>query len=136
MKKPTRYKYAPSFPAVCKTSIAQSSGLNLTETHTKPANMGDPNITRLLPADRRRGPRLEIDEFIGDNEMTNLFLIAMSNLQQNSYKLVNNKPVWTNWYGIGGKHGDPHKPESLLNVYRNSRYSFERQLGWHQEGRR
>lgn len=76
-----------------------------------------------LPNDGRRGLRLELDEFLQDNEMTNLFLVALSQMQQDSLvpvKLNKNTgkkfdekedkeedsefaPNWMNYYGLAGK---------------------------------
>lgn len=56
-----------------------------------------------LPNDGTRGPRLEIDEFIGDNEVTNLFLLALAELQANPVAQVDGKANWTNFYGIAGE---------------------------------
>lgn len=68
--------------------------------------MSDPNILTPLPSDGQhpRGPRLEIDEFVADNEMTNLFLIALWTMQQGSLTTSNGKPNWMNYYGIAGEH--------------------------------
>ena len=65
--------------------------------------MADSNMLTPLPDDGTRGPRLEIDEFCLDNEMTNLFLIALSKLQQNSLDKVDEKPNWMNFYAIAGQ---------------------------------
>lgn len=65
--------------------------------------MADSGILTPLPDDGTRGARLEIDEFCLDNEMTNLFLIALSSLQQKSLDPVNGKPNWMNFYAIAGQ---------------------------------
>ena len=70
-------------------------------------------VVRPLPNPDTRGYRLEIDEFISNNEMTNLFLIALTRLQQKSLDTVliesNNgggkpseEPNWANFYALGG----------------------------------
>ena len=71
-------------------------------------------IIQPLPnPDGKRGYRLEIDEFIADNAMTNLFLLALAALQENSLKPVLMKdkrggqpklePDWKNYYALAGK---------------------------------
>jgi hypothetical protein len=44
-------------------------------------------------------PRLEIDEFILDKDVLNLFLLALIQLQDDKY----HKEPWS-WYQISGKH--------------------------------
>lgn len=56
----------------------------------------------LTNEDGRRGYRLEIDEFLADNEMTNLFLIALAELQKDSLRLWNGKPDWLTYYSLAG----------------------------------
>ena len=68
----------------------------------------NPYLLTPLPNASTRGYRVEIDEFVEDNEMTNLFLIALSNLQQNSLEPVtdpegNNIPNWLNYYAAACK---------------------------------
>ena len=65
---------------------------------------GSPIILKELPNPdgKTRGYRLEIDEFIADNAMTNLFLLALSTMQSNSVKEVDGKPDWTKYYALGG----------------------------------
>lgn len=63
-------------------------------------------LLKPLPNDGTRGYRVEIDEFAEDNEMTNLFLIALSNVQKDSLKVVKNEkgqdvPNWLNYYAAG-----------------------------------
>ena len=51
----------------------------------------------------KRGYRLEIDEFLLDNEMTNLFLIALTEMQKNSLRFYkDNEPDWLTYYSLGG----------------------------------
>lgn len=45
---------------------------------------------------------MEIDEFLADNEMTNLFLIALAELQKDSLRLWNGKPDWLTYYSLAG----------------------------------
>lgn len=44
-------------------------------------------------------PRLEIDEFILDKDVLNLFLLALIKLQDDKY----HKEPWS-WYQISGEH--------------------------------
>ena len=75
----------------------------------------DPYILKPLAKERNieRGPRLEIDEFIGDNVMTNLYVLALSDMQKNSLEevTVNGKkgPNWLNYYGLAGIHWAPQE---------------------------
>lgn len=64
-------------------------------------------VVKPLPNDGRRGYRLEIDEFMADNAMVNLFLLALRALQQNSLTEVDGKPNWLNHYALGSIHGLP-----------------------------
>ena len=58
--------------------------------------------------DGKRGYRLEIDEFLLDNEMTNLFLVALAALQKDSLRLWDTKqPDWLTYYSLAGIHGQP-----------------------------
>lgn len=58
--------------------------------------MTEPNILTPFANGAIRGPRLEIDEFLGSNEMPNLFLNALSKLQQDSLvPLEDGTPNWT-----------------------------------------
>lgn len=52
----------------------------------------------------KRGFRREIDEFLDDNWMTNLFLIALRELQQNSLEPIDggDQPNWLNFYALAG----------------------------------
>ena len=58
----------------------------------------------LTNEDGKRIYRLEIDEFLADNEMTNLFLIALAELQKDSLKLWNatKEPDWLTYYSVAG----------------------------------
>lgn len=58
----------------------------------------------LTNEDGRRGYRMEIDEFLADNEMTNLFLVALAELQKNSLRLWKGtgKPDWLTYYSLAG----------------------------------
>ena len=50
-----------------------------------------------------RAYRLEIDEFLTDNAMTNLFLRALSEVQKNSIKHPGSDiPNWWSFYSIVG----------------------------------
>jgi hypothetical protein len=76
--------------------------------------MADSNILTPLPDDGTRGPRLEIDEFCLDNEITNLFLIALSSLQQKSLDPVDGKPNWINFYAVAGQADSLSVPNLVL----------------------
>lgn len=56
----------------------------------------------LTNEDGKRIYRLEIDEFLADNEMTNLFLIALAELQKDSLRLWNREPDWLTYYSVAG----------------------------------
>ena len=64
----------------------------------------DPIITKLLPQlnGLARGNRLEIDEFLADNAMTNLFLLALAAMQKDSLRRTNDGPDWKKYYALGG----------------------------------
>ncbi len=49
-----------------------------------------------------RGNRLEIDEFIADNEMTNLFMLALAAMQKKSLEETDGKPNWMKYYALSG----------------------------------
>lgn len=58
----------------------------------------------LVSGENGRGFRLEIDEFIADNEMTNLFLVALSEMQKNSLRTLDNgEPDWLTYYSLASK---------------------------------
>ena len=56
----------------------------------------------LTNEDGKRIYRLEIDEFLADNEMTNLFLIALMEVQKDSLRLWDGKPDWLTYYSVAG----------------------------------
>ena len=58
----------------------------------------------LTNEDGKRIYRLEIDEFLADNEMTNLFLVALAELQKNSLKFWDptKEPDWLTYYSVAG----------------------------------
>ena len=64
----------------------------------------DPIVTKPLPQlnDLTRGNRLEIDEFIADNAMTNLFLLALAAMQEGSLEETNGSPNWMKYYALAG----------------------------------
>jgi hypothetical protein len=75
-------------------------------------------LVKPLPNESTRGYRVEIDEFVEDNEMTNLFLIALSNLQKDSLKPVKDAkgkgvPNWLNFYVAAGVY----TPKILLAAH-------------------
>ena len=59
-------------------------------------------LKRLTKKDGKRIHRLEIDEFLADNEMNNLFLIALAGLQKDSLRLWNKEPDWLTYYSVAG----------------------------------
>lgn len=67
----------------------------------------DKYIVKALPNDGKRGYRLEIDEFTEDNDMLNLFLLALIQLQLNSLTEVDGTPNWLNYYALSSIHGLP-----------------------------
>ena len=56
----------------------------------------------LTNKDGTRISRLEIDEFLADNEMTNLFLIALMEVQKDSLRVWKGKPDWLTYYSVAG----------------------------------
>lgn len=67
----------------------------------------DQYLVKPMPNESTRGYRMEIDEFVEDNELTNLFLIALSNLQKNSLEPIKDAqgkdiPNWVNFYAAAG----------------------------------
>ena len=69
-----------------------------------------------------RGSRLEIDEFIADNDMTNVFLLALSALQKNSLQETNGQPDWKKYYALAGKSDSDRdaKKLTIIKVYTGS----------------
>ena len=59
-------------------------------------------ITNIDGKDPKRGYRLEIDEFLADNEVTNLFLIALAEIQKNSLKHWEGDADWLTYYSVAG----------------------------------
>lgn len=59
-------------------------------------------LKALTNADGKRGFRLEIDEFLAKNEVTNLFLIALAKLQQDSLGQWDGQPDWLKYYSLAG----------------------------------
>jgi hypothetical protein len=78
----------------------------------------DRYLLKPLADDGKRGYRLEIDEFMADNAMVNLFLLALSELQKNSLREINGKPNWLNYYALAGIHG---QPQEEWNGFKNDR---------------
>lgn len=77
----------------------------------------DRYVLKPVTNDGKRGYRLEIDEFMADNAMVNLFLLALSALQQDSLQEVDGKPNWLNYYGLAGIHGQPQEAwDDYLNT--------------------
>ena len=74
-----------------------------------------------LENDGKRMYKLEIDEFIADNEMTNLFLIALAELQKNSLRFWldghdEKKPDWLTYYSLAGLLLWPLLPPILIHA--------------------
>jgi len=59
--------------------------------------------------------RVEIEEFISDNELTNLYLLALEALQkEDATKSVAKKNEdWWTFYSLSGKMNHPPPPKSL-----------------------
>tara|TARA_R110002003_G_scaffold2062_2_gene23939 strand:+ start:4398 stop:4802 length:405 start_codon:yes stop_codon:yes gene_type:complete len=74
-----------------------------------------------------RGPRLEIDEFLMDNDMSNLFLQALRNLQLDSLKEVDGGMNLLNHYALSAIHGAPRE---AWNGYENTRKSTGNSTGY------
>ncbi|KAJ5752131.1 hypothetical protein N7520_009048 [Penicillium odoratum] len=63
------------------------------------------NVVRFL--DHQEGRvRLEIEEFLGDDYMTNLFLLALEAMHQEAMEPEDKQNWWTA-YSLGGIHGSP-----------------------------
>ncbi|KAF2116017.1 common central domain of tyrosinase-domain-containing protein [Lophiotrema nucula] len=76
-----------------------------------------------LKDDGLRGPRLEIDELLIDNDLANLFLQALRNIQLNSLTEVNGGMNMFNHYALSAVHGAPREE---WNGYENraGRYGY------------
>ena len=48
--------------------------------------------------------RLEIDEFIADNDMTNLFLLALAEMQTEDKSKGGKAEDWWTFYSLSGTH--------------------------------
>ena len=68
----------------------------------------------LTNTDGKRIYRLEIDEFLADNEMTNLFLIALAELQKDSLRHWNREPDWLTYYSVAGLYPWHLSPAILI----------------------
>ncbi|KAJ5907811.1 hypothetical protein N7495_000493 [Penicillium taxi] len=65
------------------------------------------NVVKFL--DHQEGRvRLEIEEFLGDNHMTNIFLLALEAIHQEAMEPVDKQNWWTA-YSLGGIHGSPRE---------------------------
>ncbi|CAG8980482.1 hypothetical protein HYALB_00013118, partial [Hymenoscyphus albidus] len=64
-------------------------------------------VTPIVPAASKA--RVEIEEFIGDNEMTNLYLLALEALQKEdaNKSVVKKNEDWWTFYSLSGIHGQP-----------------------------
>jgi tyrosinase len=96
----------------------------------------DRYLVKPLPnEDGKRLYRLEIDEFLQNNEMTNLFLIALAALQKDSLRQLDNKePDWLTYYNLAGIHGEPkekwngYSPTEYYGFCHHSKNTFPT---WH-----
>jgi hypothetical protein len=62
--------------------------------------------------------RLDIDEFLADNAMTNLFLLALSEMQKNSIKYAkSDKLNWWSFYSIAGMMTSIPRSLSCLAIH-------------------
>ena len=73
----------------------------MASTMGAPGTQASPNPATMVPEAAKK--RKEIDEFIDDNDMTNLFLIALSEMQQEDpeKKKDRNEDWWT-YYSLAG----------------------------------
>jgi len=66
---------------------------------TTPRDAQGINVAQLIePAPHR--VRLEIDEFLGDNDMTNLFLLALQEMHKENADLKGDKEDWWTHYSL------------------------------------
>ncbi|KAJ5628581.1 hypothetical protein N7490_010809 [Penicillium lividum] len=63
------------------------------------------NVVRFLDHQEGRA-RLEIEEFLGDNNMTNIFLLALEAMHQEAMEPEHKQNWWTA-YSLGAIHGSP-----------------------------
>ena len=69
------------------------------------------------PKDGLKAYRLEIDEFLADNAMTNLFLLALSTMQENSLKVPKTDEMnWWSFYSIAGMITGVLGPRAMLTI--------------------
>ena len=65
-------------------------------------------VLKALPDDGTRGYRVELDEFMADNDMVNLFLIALRAMQLNSLEPTDKgKMNLLKFYALAAVHGRP-----------------------------
>ena len=78
-------------------------------------------ITPIVPDDSRI--RMEIDELLADNEMTNLFLLALEAMQTEDPEKSGDNEDWWTFYSLAGKF-----PSLTISLYLfltvQSRYSW------------
>ena len=74
--------------------------------------------------------RVEIDELLADNDLTNLYLLALEAMFKELPKQSNQKDDWWTFYSLSGR-----TPNSSLDVANVRRYSWRpsRKLGWHRQ---
>ena len=65
-----------------------------------PGTQASPKPATMVPEAAKK--RKEIDEFIDDNDMTNLFLIALSEMQQEDPNKKAKNEDWSTYYSLAG----------------------------------
>ena len=77
--------------------------------------------------------RVEIDEFLSDTKMTNLFLLALEKMQKDGLGMLDakDKVNWWTFYNLSGKLTASFSYAQNLTSGRNTRPSC-RELGWYQ----
>ncbi|KAK3069337.1 hypothetical protein LTR53_012400 [Teratosphaeriaceae sp. CCFEE 6253] len=70
----------------------------------------DANVVTAIPVKAgTQAYRLEIDEFIQDSAVTNLFLLALNAMYKHSLYNDNGSINWWSYYSLGGIHGLPRE---------------------------
>lgn len=73
----------------------------------------DKNIVLPILQVNEKAFRLEIDELLGDNALTNLFILGLAEIKKDSIKdPKTNEPNWWSFYSLGAIHGLPKEPWS------------------------
>ncbi|KAK4958258.1 hypothetical protein LTR10_004684 [Elasticomyces elasticus] len=79
-------------------------------------------VTAIISKPGKNAYRLEIDEFIQDNAVTNLFLLALDAMYKNSLSNKDGSPNWWSYYSLSGIHGLPRENWAGIKQDRNSGY--------------